>query len=86
MCRYCQSSTCDTLLAKFARHVIEPGLPDGVVNDPMLEHGFQEASIVEAQTDITAFVAPYAVAQIFKRCMTILRATSGCVINHRSDE
>jgi hypothetical protein len=60
VCRQCQSSTCDTLLAEFARHAIEPGLPEGVVNDPMLEHGFQEASIVEAQTDITAFVAAYA--------------------------
>jgi len=47
VCRHCQSSTCDTLLAEFARHAIESGLPDGVVNDPMLEHGFQEASIVK---------------------------------------
>ena len=46
VCRHCQSSTCDTLLAEFARHAIEPGLPDGVVNDPMLENGFREASIV----------------------------------------
>jgi hypothetical protein len=47
-------------LAEFARHAIEPGLPEGVFNDPMLEHGFQEASIVEAQTNITDFVAAYA--------------------------
>jgi transposase InsO family protein len=67
VCRYCQSSTCDTLLAEFARHAIEPGLPDGVVNDPMLEHGFQEASIVEAQTDITAFVAAYADCPDFQK-------------------
>ena len=67
VCRYCQSSTCYTLLAEFARHAIEPGLPDGVVNDPMLEHGFQEASIVEAQTDITAFVAAYADCPDFQK-------------------
>jgi hypothetical protein len=67
VCRYCQSSTCDTLLAEFARHAIEPGLPDGVVNDPMLEHGFQEASIVEAQTDITAFVVAYADCPDFQK-------------------
>jgi transposase InsO family protein len=54
-------------LAEFARHAIEPGLPEGVVNDPMLEHGFQEASVVEAQTDITAFVAAYADCPDFKK-------------------
>ena len=67
VCRHCQSSTCDTLLAEFARHAIEPGLPEGVVNDPMLEHGFQEASVVEAQTDITTFVAAYADCPDFKK-------------------
>jgi hypothetical protein len=59
VCRHCQSSTCDTL-AEFA-------LPEGVVNDPILEHGFQEASVVEAQTDIIAFVAAYADCPDFKK-------------------
>ena len=67
VCRHCQSSTCDTLLADFARHAIEPGLPYGVVNDPMLEHGFREASIVEAQADIDAFVTAYAACPDFQK-------------------
>ena len=60
VCRHGQTSTCDTLLAEFARHAIEPGSPAGVVNDPVLEHGFHEASVIEAHADISWFVAAYA--------------------------
>jgi hypothetical protein len=53
VCGHCQSSTCHTLLAEFARPDFEPELPAGVVNDPVLEHGFHEASVVEARADIS---------------------------------
>jgi hypothetical protein len=47
-------------LAEFARHAIEPGSSAGVVNDPVLEHGFHQASVIEAHADISWFVAAYA--------------------------
>ena len=43
--RYCQSSTCDTLLLNLRDIAIEPGLPEGVVKDPVLEHGFQVPAV-----------------------------------------
>jgi hypothetical protein len=63
-----------TLLAEFARHAIEPGLPAGVVNDPVLEHGFQEASVVEAHADTTSFVAVYADCPDFHKVYEIISA------------
>jgi hypothetical protein len=82
VCRHGQTSTCDTLLAEFARHAIEPGSPAGVVNDPVLEHGFHEASVVEAHADITSFVAAYADCSDFQKGYEIILALKAGETHH----
>ena len=74
-CKFCRSSTCDTLRSEFSRHGIEDGNTEAMENDRRLEEGFRGAvSTVCASSDVEAFVKSYKICDDFKHVYTALKA------------